>query len=215
MVPGDSEGLLWRYIDTRGEFVFGKVKLEDNDIFFEEVDDPLMKSWPVDSLPATIVNSEDARAFAEDKDFATDLYGALCSTGWTMKSSGKEYVGTWTNAGEIAAETRNKGDIAADYFMSGNEGYVTTKVGDLLGSLGWVPGVLNETPEDRHKKALKLLQVSEGRQPATEVPAWYVHWISGYDEGDSPIARMHRAAFAGKVSYTDWCRFWELVSVDD
>lgn len=207
--PGMPESDRWRRTDLSGRLVRGTLHLSQEDILFaDDRDQTAPGQWASGSLPASLLASHRACAAVADEGFAVDLYGSLCSSVWSMKSSGKEYHGTWTRAAEVVAQMRDRGEICTDFYLNGNEGYVTDEAADLLGDLGWhLMGVM-ETPAQMMKRASKLVEVCEGRQPGM-MPDWYVHWISGLRKEDTLDARMHRAAFAGQAPYKDWVKFWE------
>lgn len=208
--PGLPESGLWRRTTPAGCYVHGRVELTRDDVLF--VDDekqPRPARFARGSLPAHLLASEHARAAASDKSFAVDLYGSLCSSFWKLRSTGREYKGSWERAGDIVAQLRNRGEICVDFYLNGNEGIVTESVVDLLGDLGWELARGPDDPAGRARRAERLVEVCEAR-PVGDLPDWYVHWIGGLREDDDLDARMHRAAFEGKVPYTEWVKFWEL-----
>lgn len=214
LIPGDVKGLLWRCEAEDDSYIYGTVDVSDSGIIFNEVPEPPFPSWPAGSLPNALLQSKEVLEAVQNKSGALDLYGALCSVGWTHNSSGKEYLGSWVRAADLVCHLRDLAEFHTDFFLSGNEGMVTTEIGDLLGALGWVPSYLNETDEDREQKAVKLLSLCEARDP-TEMPSWYAHWAPGLRDGDDNIAKIHKNAFIGKVTYEEWCRFWELTYIED
>jgi len=208
--PGLPESGSWRRRSPAGCFVHGTVLLAADDIaFVDSSEQPRNARFAPGSLPSHLLASDQARAAAADEAFAVDLYGSLCSSFWKLRTTGKEYKGSWERAGDIVAQLRRRGEICADFYLNGNEGIVAESAVDLLSDLGWQ---LVDGPDDqagRAKRAERLVEVCEAR-PVGEMPDWYVHWIPGLREGDDLDARMHRAAFDGKVPYAEWVRFWEL-----
>jgi len=213
--PGVPETACWRRPETDGSLVHGTVELQSDDIVFVDSDlQPAPGTWAAGSLPASLLASAPAReAVQENKALAVDLYGSLCSLAWGSKSTGREYIGTWSRAAEVVSQMRGKGEILGDFFLNGNEGYVTDEVVDLLGGLGWE--LLGEIDDGQGTmtKAARLVEVCETRARGP-MPGWYVHWITGLNGGSDLDARMHRAAFAGKVTYQDWIRFWEFFEIE-
>lgn len=212
--PGMPETTIWRRTGRDGSLVHGTVELLADDIrFTDSALQPAPGKWAHGSLPANLLASPEARGAVKDKSLAVDLYGSLCSIAWMSRSTGREYMGGWGRAADIVAQMRFKGEILADFYLNGNEGYVSEKAADLLDSLGWDLVGATESSEDTMKKAVRLVEVCEER-PRGPMPAWYVHWIAGLNGGDSLDSRMHRAAFAGKVPYQEWIKFWEFFDIE-
>jgi hypothetical protein len=76
-----------------------------------------------------------------DDAFARDLYGALCNMRWRRsRDADAEPVSmSWRHAGGVVAHLACKGECYLDYYCSGNEGVVPTRIREALGALGWVP----------------------------------------------------------------------------
>jgi hypothetical protein len=75
-----------------------------------------------------------------DDAFAHDLYGALCNMRWRRRDTDAEPVSmSWRHAGGVVAHLACKGECYLDYYCSGNEGIVPTRIREALGELGWVP----------------------------------------------------------------------------
>jgi hypothetical protein len=74
-----------------------------------------------------------------DDGFAHDLYGALCNMRWHRQDADTEPVSmSWRHAGGVVAHLACKGGCYLDYYCSGNEGVVPTRIREALGELGWV-----------------------------------------------------------------------------
>lgn len=211
---GDPEAGTWRCLMQDGLFEHGSLTVLENEIAFQVSETGLQQPQrPKGSLSATLLSAGGVGEAARDRMFAEEIYGALCSVLWTH-GSGKEHFGTWMQAAETAAALRGKGETWADYFLCGNEGDVSGEVEDLLSELGWEPSGYLKSPEDM-RKAERLLEICEKRPP-TEMPGWYAYWITGLQDGkDSAAGRIHMAAFLGKVTLSEWARFWELYDFGD
>ena len=78
---------------------------------------------------------------ANDLDFATDVYNALCNMRWQRKDNQKEiYSCSWRYAGGLVADMRGNNDSMnyMDFYCSGNEGVITDEVAAAFEKLGWV-----------------------------------------------------------------------------
>lgn len=75
-----------------------------------------------------------------DDAFAHELYGALCNMRWRLRDADTEPVSmSWRYAGGVVSHLACKGGCYLDYYCSGNEGVVSTRVRDALSALGWIP----------------------------------------------------------------------------
>lgn len=213
LVPGMPETNVWRRPANGRGLVHGTVELRHDDIAFtDSALQPIPGKWANGSLPYYLLASATAREAVKDKGVAVDLYGALCSLAWASRTTGRQYMGSWSRAADIVAQMRGQGEILGDFFLNGNEGYVTEDIESLLDGLGWE--FLGPTEgEGTMKKAARLVEVCEAR-PRGPMPEWYVHWITALNNGDELDSRMHRAAFEGKVPYQDWIKFWEFFEID-
>lgn len=208
--PGLPESDVWRREAQDGRLVHGRIELSPEDVtFVDSRRQPAPARWGHGSLPSHLLSSDKALAAVSDTGFAVDLYGSLCSSVWALRATGRQFHGDWARSADIVAQMRGRGEISVDFYLNGNEGYVTDGVTDLLDDLGWGLAGRLETPEQEMDRAAKLVEVCEAR-PIDEMPSWYVHWINGLREGDELDARLHRAAFAGRVAYKEWVKFWEL-----
>ena len=79
------------------------------------------------------------RCAADPKEFATELYEALCSNTWVHDETGKEFSCSWRYAGGIVSTMSHAMDDHMIYYGSGNEGAITDEVLTELDKLGWVP----------------------------------------------------------------------------
>ena len=79
---------------------------------------------------------------ANDLDFATDVYGALCNMRWQNKEDSEDiYSCSWRYAGGLIAEMRDNTEYMnyLDFYCSGNEGQITEEVCEAFEKLGWKP----------------------------------------------------------------------------
>lgn len=126
------------------------------------------KIYPYD-LSDDLTLSPLIRELVMDKEFAGELYSALCNMRWwkfpedaelatihaLMKGSPEDFESdkdclsySWRTAGGIVADLRNPGlrkkggeplEGYMDWYCHGNEGLVSEKVADELSALGWRP----------------------------------------------------------------------------
>lgn len=74
----------------------------------------------------------------KDISFAIDMYRALCNMRWKDKSNSKNiYSCSWRFAGGLIAEIRDIGEDYLNFYCSGNEGFVSNEINDILNELGW------------------------------------------------------------------------------
>ena len=74
-----------------------------------------------------------------DKEFATDVYRALCNVRWRKFCTDYHYSCSWRYAGGLVAEIREVDENYLDFFYSGGEGFVNIEIEHLLNDLGWLP----------------------------------------------------------------------------
>ena len=206
---------LWRFEDSDGVWTYGTLRIEREDVSFQIADQqPAGPKWTTGSLPYLMASSSNACEMVEDMGFADSLYAALGAGVWKMVGSGKEANLTWSRAAEVVASMRARNEPYSDFFLSGSENNVFDEASDLLESMGWrFEGPLEDV-EERHLKALKLLQTCEHR-PAQDMPGWYIDWWSAHSETDPrPDARLNRAAMAGKVTLREFQSFWEMFDIE-
>ena len=78
--------------------------------------------------------------------FAHELYGALCYMRWRRRDTDTEPISmSWRYAGGVVSHLACKGGCYLDYYCSGDEGDISARVRDTLGTLGWIPA---PWPED-------------------------------------------------------------------
>ena len=78
---------------------------------------------------------------AKDKQFAKDVYNALCNTRWKkIGNSRNVYSCSWRYAGGLIATMRgNTGQMNhMDFYCSGREGMVTEEIEKIFYTFGWV-----------------------------------------------------------------------------
>jgi len=76
-----------------------------------------------------------------DKQFATDVYNALCNMRWKeIENPGNIYSCSWRYAGGLVADIRGNSERMSymDFYHSGFEGIVTKKVENIFNRLGWI-----------------------------------------------------------------------------
>ncbi len=92
-----------------------------------------------------------------DREYATDVYRALCNMRWRVvgfvgfgwksyikavffgRKSGLLYSCSWRYAGGLVAEIRNFGEDYLDFYCSGGEGRITREVKRDFKRMGFVP----------------------------------------------------------------------------
>lgn len=210
--PGSD---LWRFKDADGVWTYGTLHVTKDDVSLViSEQQPSAPRWTTGSLPHQINSSSNACEMAEDPEFADSLYASLGAGVWKMVGSGKEANLTWARAAEVVVSMRGLNEPYSDFFLSGSENHVFEDACDLLQSMGWrFEGPLEDV-EERHAKAIKLLQTCEHRQPQ-DMPGWYIDWWTAHSETDPrPDARLNRAAMAGKVSLREFQSFWEMFDIE-
>ena len=202
----------WRRANDDGSWTHGTLAVADDDIrFIDDLEQPKSPRWQHGSLPAVLARSPQVIEAVADRDFADDLYGALCSIGWRDAATGKEYWGTWSRAARLVASLRGRGECYTDFFLLGNEGVLVEKVDDLLYGLGWgnIGGV---DPDSRARRAIRIVETCEAR-PVAQTPEWYRLWANGLSYETKLDSRMHVCALAGQATLEEWDLFWEYFGV--
>jgi hypothetical protein len=75
------------------------------------------------------------RVKADPANFAGALYGSLCNVDW-QHDEGSRYSCSWRYAGGVVSELAG-GDDYMDYYCSGGEGHIDSRVADALEAIGW------------------------------------------------------------------------------
>jgi hypothetical protein len=80
-----------------------------------------------------------------DDAFAHELYGALCNMRWRRRDADTKPVSmSWRYAGGVVSHLACRGGCYLDYYCSGNEGVVSARIRDALGTLGWISAPWSE-----------------------------------------------------------------------
>lgn len=205
---------LWRFRDDDGIWTYGSLDLSENDVVFVVEQQPSQRRWQTGSLPWQLCNSVHARAMVDDPSFAEDLYAALTSGLWKRAGTGKDFVGSWRRCAEVLVTMRGLNEPYDVMFDGGCEGHITVEARELLATMGWEFQGAIESPEQRHLKALKIVDVCESRQ-MREVPEWYPRWYTAFAPGDpDPSSKLNVAAFCGQVQVSEWEAFWNGFDLD-
>ena len=77
-----------------------------------------------------------ARARAE-RDFAVELYCALCNAEWRHEDGSSWPGGTWRDVADEVAHLRGRGEHYLDFYLSGCEGTISDRIADAMAGLGW------------------------------------------------------------------------------
>ena len=72
-----------------------------------------------------------------DRDFAVELYGALCNADWHHDDGTEWPGGTWRYVGDVVAHLRGLGEDYMGFYWSGGEGEITDRVAEAMAALGW------------------------------------------------------------------------------
>ena len=206
---GDPETGLWRRHDGVDTWIHGTLKITPDDVeFVDAFPQPRPRRWRAGTIAGDMARHPEVLDAVAVDELAWDIYGALCSLGW-RNASGKEYWGTWRQAGEIVASLRGRGECRTDFFLVGTEGIVTDRVLELFGKIGWsLIGTVNF--ESRRRRAMGILVNCEARLIG-ETPDWYADWAHGLSYTDTPYSRIHLCALTGRVSFEEWQAFWECI----
>jgi len=73
----------------------------------------------------------------QDDSFAKQLYGSLCNTIWSNKTTKDIYSCSWRYAGGLVAAMRFKNENYMDFYCSGGEGEYHSEVYKALQELGY------------------------------------------------------------------------------
>ena len=73
----------------------------------------------------------------KDKEFAKELYAALCNMQWYSQENDYTYGSTWRQASALVSDFRCEKDYLG-FYASGNEGTVTQRIRDIMLELGYV-----------------------------------------------------------------------------
>lgn len=90
-----------------------------------------------------------------NREYAVDLYRALCNNDLINKQSGRESIESadalkqliedgfyqsfsWRSAGDVVAELRDCKEDYLDFYCSGGEGIVSEQVRNDLDQIGWI-----------------------------------------------------------------------------
>lgn len=103
-------------------------------------------------LERDLINSDAIRSLVQtDNTFALELYAALCNNQFihrNMEHPDEDYWScSWRYAGGVVSSIHAAGGDYMDYYCSGNEGFISPRVVDLLAALGWVG---RPYPDDLH-----------------------------------------------------------------
>jgi hypothetical protein len=83
----------------------------------------------------------DIKALADtarsDREFAVELYGALCNASWRHDDGMEWPGGTWRYVADVVAHLRGRGEDYLDFYCSGGEGEITHCVAAAMDTLGW------------------------------------------------------------------------------
>jgi len=76
----------------------------------------------------------------QDRMYAEELYAAMCNMCWQHVSDVTNVFGcTWRSAGGIVADLRGLGEKYTDFYCTGGEGDVTSRIEKDLNRIGWYP----------------------------------------------------------------------------
>jgi hypothetical protein len=83
----------------------------------------------------------DIKALAEtarnNRAFAVELYCALCNADWRHDDGTGWGGGSWRYIGDVIAHLRGRGESYLDFYCSGGEGEITTRVAEAMAEIGW------------------------------------------------------------------------------
>ena len=72
-----------------------------------------------------------------DREFAIELYGALCNASWRHDDGTEWPGGTWRYVAGAVADLRGCREDYLDFYCSGGEGEITDRVAAAMNTLGW------------------------------------------------------------------------------
>lgn len=204
----------WRVQNEDGRWVYGKLDFAKSDVnFIPHEEQPVPTVYAPSNLPAHLIKSEEACDFVQDENMAVILYGALASGSWVMTGTGRNWNCNWMQAADIVAQMRGRNEPASHLlftYESEREGFEEEDViVELMASIGWEFGGEPDM-ELSHKRAYNLVAEHETHE-AGSAPDWYGRYITTalrpYDT--TILARLHRAAFTGRIPFQQWCKFWQ------
>lgn len=73
----------------------------------------------------------------DDREFAVELYGALCNAAWRHDDGTEWPGGTWRYVADVVAHLRGRGEEYVDFYCSGGEGAITNRVAEAMAAIGW------------------------------------------------------------------------------
>src|SRR3954454_4413680 len=83
----------------------------------------------------------DVKALADrardERDFAIELYGALCNADWRHDAGTRWPGGSWRYVAGVVADLRGCGEDSLDFYSAGGEGYISNRVAEAMAALGW------------------------------------------------------------------------------
>jgi hypothetical protein len=82
-----------------------------------------------------------------DREFAVELYGALCNASWHHEDGADWPGATWRSVADLVACLRGCGENYLDFYCSGGEGEITDRVAAAMAALGW-RGARRTTSQD-------------------------------------------------------------------
>ena len=132
----------WRYRLKSGEYRWGRIKIEPNDVHFEADQSlcprhPLYEATPPD-LENDLLSDDRMKELVTDDAFAGRLWGALCNTAWrSVTDANSEWGCSFRYAGGLVASLRGLGEYYPDWMDRGDAGVVPEDVGAELSRLGW------------------------------------------------------------------------------
>jgi hypothetical protein len=84
---------------------------------------------------------QDIKALANrargDREFAVELYGALCKAEWRHDDCTEWPGDTWRYVADVVADLRGRGKSYEDFYCSGGEGEITERVAEAMSAIGW------------------------------------------------------------------------------
>lgn len=204
----------WRRAVGRGEWIYGTLKLcQDDVIFLDDERQPISvdegRSGVI--LEQDILSSRGMRTLCITPSSSYRVYQTLAGTPWWRKSDGCVSSLTWRDAAALVSLLRGEPASFQDYFLNGYEGTICPQVEKVLGEAGWERADWM-SPQDRSQDAVLLLERCELR-PEGRRPSWYQ--LQEIPVGDDIPNRMHRCAARGQVMREEWDLFWETVDLGD
>jgi hypothetical protein len=140
-----------------------------------------------------------------DRQFAVELYAALCNAEWHRDDGAEWRGGTWRYVAGVIAHLRGRDEGYLDFYCSGGEGDITDRVAEAMASLGW-RGV-------GHGRRPRLGHVGSGRVDVLRDDGKWVVERPGTSEGaptESELSLGEIADWSPAENWADWA-----ASVDD